>query len=302
MDKKEYYIRMHNNIKILRTKEINIEGDYVCPLCLKSYREQDVIKLTEEDVPQRSLGGRRIALTCKECNNVCGSEIDVHLFNLIKVKEQKFFLPGDKRKIYVQNGEKKLNATIEIGENRDIKLLVDITKNNPKIWNFFYEQVLIPQKEITIEDKNIKKDERRINAALLKNAYLLLFAKTGYTFLLDKYYSCLREQIFNPNIFYIPNGLWTMQDLSIPDGIYLTKDNRYRGFFVVYTLQLKLLYRVCVLIPTPNVPYLLAVKELEKINSQTKIRVVRLPERDYFNDINSIMNLRSWCYGWNMEL
>ena len=164
---------MHNNIKILRTKEINIEGDYVCPLCLKSYREQDVIKLTEEDVPQRSLGGRRIALTCKECNNVCGSEIDVHLFNLIKVKEQKFFLPGDKRKIYVQNGEKKLNATIEIGENRDIKLLVDITKNNPKIWNFFYEQVLIPQKEITIEDKNIKKDERRINAALLKNAYLL---------------------------------------------------------------------------------------------------------------------------------
>lgn len=66
MDKKVYYINMHNNINKLAAYNINIEGDYLCPLCLKAYKEQDVRNvLTEEDVPQHSLGGKRIVLTCK---------------------------------------------------------------------------------------------------------------------------------------------------------------------------------------------------------------------------------------------
>lgn len=49
---------MHNNINKLAAYNINIEGDYLCPLCLKAYKEQDVRNvLTEEDVPQHSLGG-----------------------------------------------------------------------------------------------------------------------------------------------------------------------------------------------------------------------------------------------------
>ena len=61
MDKKVYYINMHNNINKLAAYNINIEGDYLCPLCLKAYKEQDVRNvLTEEDVPQHSLGGKRI--------------------------------------------------------------------------------------------------------------------------------------------------------------------------------------------------------------------------------------------------
>ena len=75
MDKKVYYINMHNNINKLAAYNINIEGDYLCPLCLKAYKEQDVRNvLTEEDVPQHSLGGKRIVLTCKNCNSTCGSE------------------------------------------------------------------------------------------------------------------------------------------------------------------------------------------------------------------------------------
>ena len=56
-------------------------------------------------------------------------------------------------------------------------------------------------------------------------------------------------------------------------------------FFVIYTLRLKFLYRVCVLIPTPNVPYLMAVKELGKIDSKSQVKVLQLPDLNYFNDI-----------------
>ena len=92
-----------------------------------------------------------------------------------------------------------------------------------------------------------------------------------------------------------------MQNIPIPDGIYLTQDNRYRGFFVIYTLRLKLLYRVCVLIPTPIVPYLMPVKELEKIDSKSQVKVLRLPDLDYFNNMASIEKLNQWCYGWSLK-
>ena len=64
MDKKEYYIRMHSNLQYV--KKNNCNGDYLCPICLNEYSEQDVKNvLTEEDVPQKSLSGNRIALTCR---------------------------------------------------------------------------------------------------------------------------------------------------------------------------------------------------------------------------------------------
>ena len=300
MDKKEYYIRMHSNLQYV--KKNNCNGDYLCPICLNEYSEQDVKNvLTEEDVPQKSLGGNRIALTCRKCNSRCGSDIDIHLLNAITTREHRLFLPCSERKIRIEKDGQLLNANLQIDEDRTIKLLVDTKRNKPDTWIDFHNNILLPNEVVNVEDVPLKRNERRISAALLKNAYLLLFAKTGYTFLLDKYYDSLRKQILEPDVFHVPDRLWTMQNIPIPDGIYLTQDNRYRGFFVIYTLRLKLLYRVCVLIPTLNVPYLMAVKELEKIDSKSQVKVLRLPDLDYFNNMASIEKLNQWCYGWSLK-
>ena len=40
MDKKEYYIRMHSNLQYV--KKNNCNRDYLCPICLNEYSEQDV--------------------------------------------------------------------------------------------------------------------------------------------------------------------------------------------------------------------------------------------------------------------
>lgn len=42
-------------------------------------------------MPQASLGGKRIALTCRSCNSTCGHSIDVNLLNAIVGFEQKSF-------------------------------------------------------------------------------------------------------------------------------------------------------------------------------------------------------------------
>lgn len=181
-------------------------------------------------------------------------------------------------------------------------MLVNTKKNNPKVWADFHDNILLPNELVNIEDLPLKRDERRISAALIKNAYLLLFARTGYSLLYDTYYDDLRKQILDPDVFHLPDRLWTIQNISIPDGIYLTQDNKYRGFFVIYTLELKFKYRVCVLIPTPMIPYLAATKELEKIDAHTRIKILSLPDLDYLNNDEAIKRLREWCYSWKMKL
>ena len=132
---------------------------------------------------------------------------------------------------------------------------------------------------------------------------MILFARTGYTFLADTYYDSLRQQIMDPDPFILPERLWTCQNVSVPDGVYLTRDNRYRGFLVVYSLKQQKTYRVCVLIPTPNVEYLQACYELRKIDAGTYIQIAPLPDNlDFICDTTAINRLKNWCYGWNLDI
>ena len=53
---------------------------YMCPLCLTSYYEDDLSQLTFEHVPPRSVGGQRLVLTCRVCNEQASGKdgIDTH--------------------------------------------------------------------------------------------------------------------------------------------------------------------------------------------------------------------------------
>lgn len=96
MDKRAYYSAVSQNISILKgLGYVFSDADYFCPICMAPFSQKEVkTLLTEEDVPQASLGGRRIILTCRYCNSMCGHEIDNYLLNAIKAMEQRAFIPG----------------------------------------------------------------------------------------------------------------------------------------------------------------------------------------------------------------
>lgn len=305
MNKLQYYNRSLANLSLLRGVGLtSLDLSYCCPLCMNTFsQEKAKQELTEEDVPQKSLGGQRITLTCKQCNSSCGANIDIYLLNSIKGMEQRAFLTGTDRNVSISKGENRLHATLKVGESGNMLLNIDTKRNNPKTWAFYHDNVLLENSVINIQDDPLKQSIRRYSAAILKNAYLILFARTGYTFLADSFYDRLRRQILNSEPYVLPERLWTFQNVSVPDGIYLAGDNRYRGFFVVYSLQLQKSYKVCVLLPTPNVEYSIACIELRKISSNSKIQVVLLPpNQDYMCNEDNVIKLRKWVYGWELNL
>jgi hypothetical protein len=66
------------------------EKPYLCPICLRAFTTNDLDInranfLTLEDAPPDALGGKKVALTCKQCNNVCGTSIDHQFISKIYV-------------------------------------------------------------------------------------------------------------------------------------------------------------------------------------------------------------------------
>ncbi len=49
-------------------------GAFACPICLRLITDFD--EVTIEHSPPKSLGGRAVALTCRDCNNTAGHTMD----------------------------------------------------------------------------------------------------------------------------------------------------------------------------------------------------------------------------------
>ena len=252
MNTKNHFSRIKTNLEILRRIGVKVpDGDFLCPECFSPFNEYEISKLTEEDVPQASLGGSRITLTCRKCNSNCGALIDVHLQVALKAREQQEFLPNTDRKVSVMVDGQRLNAKLEVGENKDLKLVVDTKRNNPKVWDDFRENKLVPNAIVDLQDAPLKHQQERVEAAIIKNAYLL-FAQTGFTLLSHSYYDCFRNVILNSDNNQLPVRLWTMQNVSCPDGVFMSENEGLKGFFVSFTLSLKKNYKFLVFIPLPK--------------------------------------------------
>ena len=62
-----------------RAEDLPPTGEYyACPCCLRAYGRDAPSDgtLTYEDVPPKSVGGRWLVLTCKQCNNTAGTRLD----------------------------------------------------------------------------------------------------------------------------------------------------------------------------------------------------------------------------------
>lgn len=297
MNTKNHFSRIKTNLEILRRIGVKVpDGDFLCLECFSPFNEYEISKLTEEDVPQASLGGSRITLACRKCNSNCGALIDVHLQEALKACEQQEFLPNTDRKVSVMVDGQRLNAKLEVGENKDLKLVVDTKRNNPKVWDDFRENKLVPNAIVDLQDAPLKHQQERVEAAIIKNAYLLLFAQTGFTLLSHSYYDCFRNVILNPDNNQLPVRLWTMQNVSCPDGAFMSENEGLKGFFVSFTLSLKKNYKFLVFIPLPKCNYDEIKNSLTNIVPGKKIKLIPFDiHKDYLTDEIVIKELRKWC-------
>src|SRR5437762_3478480 len=63
-----------------RSADLPAGACYYCPCCLALHDRDSVVDglLTAEDVPPKSVGGRKILLTCEDCNGSAGRDLDHH--------------------------------------------------------------------------------------------------------------------------------------------------------------------------------------------------------------------------------
>ena len=263
-----------DQLSILHSMNLFRQYDgYICPFCLNRFNEDNVAALSLEDAPQEALGGSKVALTCKKCNNTMGGLIDCHLVNYIEAIECRQFPEGLEKRVTISNPVTgaTTNALLRI-ESGQFKIYVPPRSNNPVILDHelpkWIENTLL---NIEFADKANKRLPRNIVAAILKNAYVLLFAKFGYTFLLSPYYDILREQLFHPDKEILPDGFFHLGRLFANDGIYAVNDEQTRGFFIQYSLRKRQLHTCIGFIPAPCISFENAAESLKGIRPGSKL-------------------------------
>lgn len=298
---KELFNKGVKQLQILIRNELiklddKYQNEYICPGTTHRFSEENINELSLEDAPQNSLGGKKIALTSKYWNNECGREVDAYLFNSIVNYENAHFVPGSASKVKIKIKDKEFNGMLIVHLDGKMEMRNSNKQNDPKLLAEYMLQ-LKPDLEYLIKNVPLKTDINRASSAILKNAYIILFSKFGYTFLLDDYYSKIREQIEKPTENILPI-LWSMSNpLTLEDGVYFMLPPCEKGFLVVYTIKRLLEYKVFVTIPIPSVSYDNMKCYLDSLDSGDRMRLSSICEKnDYWSDINYIKGVHEFVF------
>jgi hypothetical protein len=198
---------------------------YCCPLCQRLFIFQAIDEgvLTLEHAPPEKVGGRPLALTCKECNSISGYSIDAAVVNREKMLDAAKAITG-------QNPNYEGRASLEMGgESINVKLIVNGGSvsilppqkiNNPKKLEMYKAYLM------NLHDKGKWDGEKftitpRASYHIkyskigdLKSAFIICFALFGYKYVLNNKLSPVREQILNYKSDII-DRFWIASDQKI---------------------------------------------------------------------------------------
>jgi hypothetical protein len=172
---------------------------YVCPLCLCGFTAPD--ELTWEDVPPKSIGGRKMLLTCEDCNHA-GSRIDAELRKAQDMRDWSRGRLGRSLRVRTEVGGVPLNADIDNTAGK-ITVAGVPTSNDPANTVAHTAEL---ERLASTGDLNweFRVDfpgyrERPARIALLRAGYLAAFAAFGYRYIFQERLNVVREQIANPD-------------------------------------------------------------------------------------------------------
>lgn len=292
-------------LSLLAELGYDVQKEFRCPFCLQYIH--DPVKISREDAPQEALGGCKIALTCKDCNNRYGWLIDCHLINATIVDEESVLPENLESKIELLSGSykgKTIRALLkDKGDGLEIIYLPD--RNDPKVLDAEWEALesgKMDEVQFCFQRITPKIYKGKREAALLKNAYVILLSYFGYAFLLDPFYDRLRVQMEKPLDEIIPGGLVSTEGVlgEIPDGVYVSENYPLRGFLVAFTLKRRWEHHYSVFIPAISNGYEAAIEKLRTLDAKDVLKVGMVEQTAAFWDNkDTIKAVIDWSHSKN---
>lgn len=233
----------------------NSKGLFICPLCFKSFdhRALDNGDLAIEHIIPSSMGGRLETLTCKNCNNQSGANLEGHLKRQVEMDD---IFKGNRRepvrvKVAVGEGEQTADVYLfdedgsfslqilgkpELSNPTQLAKVIEALENNPREFDLQF---------------NLGYKELPAKVAKIRIAYLLMFRQFGYGYIPNPYLDVVRELINAPTADSAPlSGLFNLREHDTPTGVgLLTKPESLRGFAGFVNLPTTTSLRFCVLFP-----------------------------------------------------
>ena len=244
------------------------KGSFICPLCLRIFNvgqlgEQVNRYITIEHIPPENLGGKPIALTCKDCNSTCGHDLDVYLRNEVEHYERAYFNGSKGHFSKYRHGGVEVNAITNEDKDGTVNIRIEKKLNSPIVLDTFCESVKSSEDDLRIKGHLIlgdhKRDTMKADVAMLKSSYLYAFNKFGYKYILSTKLDAIRKQIQNPNEDILPPYylLFNEEHIpnNIPDDIYIFTLDGERVLVVILTLKLSnsnFLHRIATVLPMPD--------------------------------------------------
>lgn len=191
---------------------------YVCPLCLRGFDTPDRSVLSLEDVPPKSVGGKSLLLTCRQCNNTHGTELDAHIKAGRDIRE--IFEGTRETRGYFRVGEHRMavKGTVFASDNKLQEMIGKSSPSDRDAVQSHFESLAgtdATGKEFHF-GFSMKYDAWREQVAWLRVAYLYLSALLGYTFVLRAVLDPIRDQFAHPGEKLVPQIIKTMTD-PVPD-------------------------------------------------------------------------------------
>lgn len=294
-----YFLK--NNNKIDNNLSITTR-EYICPICLDKFTNVDLQRtsenpLTLEDAPAKSLGGSQIVLTCKKCNNLMGIDIDWHLTERLRELDYKDKIVGSEQNGQFTLGDITINGKIEVRENGVTTAIYPEKNNNPVLLEQYLHLIKTKKNPFFVKTST-RVDSKKLQIALLKNAYLLLFEKFGYSFLFDSEYDRIREQLQEPTKNAYPLKCWFYGPFPKDKiGVFFITENDMESIFVLFELKTKLSSRMFgVILPLSSTKIENVLANLEARFIKEKRFELQMSDYsdDYLTDIESVTLLLDW--------
>lgn len=179
-DKKNIYKLYSDNLSFYS----DLKGSYVCPICLRVFKEHQIDSLTCEHSIPKKLGGKKNILTCKTCNNKLGSKYISKLVKILEISDIDKGLSEKTLDAKVLVNGMELNTEFS-QEHNGMKFVIPEDRNNPKNIeeiNLLFSKGQVPEFQTKI---NMGPGKQFLRPSLLILSHLMIFSQFGYYYLLN---------------------------------------------------------------------------------------------------------------------